>query len=107
MRSVFPAVIGRNTVRYTMPKKKKPTKPRDTMTYELVDGKEVVYRGKTNDLERREREHRQQGKEFTKIRQTSRRMTEEGAGKKEREQLKTYRKNHGGKNPKYNETDHG
>ncbi len=83
------------------------SKPRDTVTYELRQGREVVYRGTTNDLERREREHRDAGKQFTSMTPTSRRMTSEGAKKKEAQQLDTYRRNHGGKNPKYNKDSDG
>lgn len=82
-------------------------KKRDTVTYELKDGKTVVYRGTTNDPERRQEEHVAGGKNFTHMNVTSRRMTEEGAGKKEAEQLAKYRRGHGGNNPKYNETDEG
>ena len=83
------------------------TKKRDTVTYELKEGKKVVYRGTTNDPERRQKEHVADGKTFTRMNVTSRKMTEEGAGKKEAEQLARYRSGHGGKNPKYNETDEG
>ena len=78
-------------------------KPRDTVTYELRNGREVVYRGITTDPEIREVEHLREGKDFTKLVVTSRRMTREGAEKKEAESLATYRRNHGGKNPKYNQ----
>ena len=73
------------------------------MTYELRNGMEVVYRGTTTDPECREAEHLREGKKFTKLVVTSRRMTKEGAAKKETESLATYRRNHGGKNPKYNQ----
>ncbi len=76
--------------------------PRDTVTYELKEGHKVVYRGTTNDPERREQEHKDAGKKFTGLNVTSRKMTEDGAKKKEAETLGTYRKNHCGKNPKYN-----
>ena len=78
------------------------TKKRDTQTYDLKQGRTVVYKGATNDLERREEEHKKSGKEFDKILPTSARMTEENALKKEQDQLAAYRKSHGGKNPKYN-----
>ena len=83
------------------------SKKRDTMNYDLKDGKEIVYRGTTNDLERREKQHRKEGKKFTHLLQTSRRMTREGAKKKESEALEKYRRSHGGKNPKYNKDDDG
>ncbi len=82
-------------------------KKRDTVTYELKDGKKVVYRGTTNDPERRQEEHDADGKEFTQMNITSRKMTKEGAEKKETEQLETYKRGHSGENPKYNETDEG
>lgn len=82
-------------------------KPRDTVTYELIDGRKVVYRGITIDPEIREVEHLSEGKKFTRLVVTSRKMTREGAQKKEAESLATYRRNHGGKNPKYNQDDVG
>lgn len=76
--------------------------PLDTVTYNLMDGKEVVYKGTTNDPERREQEHRAEGKKFSGMRITSRRMTQEGAKQKEDEALEQYRSAHGGRSPKYN-----
>lgn len=43
-----------------------------------------------------------EGKKFDRLKVTSRRMTEEGAKKKEAENLDKYRAGHGGKNPPYN-----
>lgn len=40
---------------------------RDTYKYELHNGNKVVYVGITNDLERREAEHRNEGMDFTSI----------------------------------------
>lgn len=77
------------------------------ITYDLKQGNEVVYRGTTTDPARRAQEHRQEGKQFTKLVPTSRRMTEAGAKRKEAEALNRYRRGHGGRNPKYNETDDG
>lgn len=82
-------------------------KKRNTVTYELRDGRKVVYRGVTSDPERREAEHRADRKKITKIVVTSRKMIREGAGKKEAELLETYRRNHSGKLPKYNKKDTG
>lgn len=81
--------------------------PRDTVTYDLMDGQEVVYRGTTNDPERREREHREQGKEFDQLVVTSRRMTSDGAKRKEAEALARYREGHGGRSPRYNKDTDG
>ena len=78
------------------------TKKREFFTYDLKDGRKIVYRGKTNDLDRRTDEHKEEGKKFTHARQTSRRMTDEGAQKKEEQLLEDYRKRHAGRNPKYN-----
>ena len=66
----------------------------------------VLYVGTTNEPERREQEHREAGKKFSHMNITSRRMTEDGAKKKEKERLETYRKNQG-KNPKYNKDSDG
>ena len=79
----------------------------DTLTYDLKDGKKIVYRGITKDPEKREKEHKASGKRFTKMVLSKRKMTEEGAKKKEKENLRTYRKSHGGKNPKYNKDSDG
>ncbi len=79
---------------------------RDTVTYELKQGNKVVYVGTTNDPERREAEHKKAGKSFGNMNVTSRKMTEAGAMKKEKEKLETYRKNQG-KNPKYNKNKEG
>ncbi len=81
-------------------------KKRDTVTYELKQGNKVVYVGTTNDPDRREQQHRKEGKNFTHLKVTSIRMTKDGARKKEAEQLATYRKNQG-RNPKYNKDSDG
>lgn len=78
-------------------------KTRATVTYDLKRGSKVVYRGTTKDPERREREHRAQGKDFNQLKVTSRRMTDEGARAKEAENLARYRRGHGGRNPQYND----
>jgi predicted GIY-YIG superfamily endonuclease len=75
---------------------------RDTVTYQLRHDRKVVYIGTTSDPDRREQDHRAEGKRFTKLVVTSRSMTEEGAKKKRVEQLEAYRRSHDGKNPKYN-----
>ena len=81
-----------------------PKKERDTVTYDLKRGRKVVYRGVTSDPDARERNHRAEGKDFDQLKVTSRRMTREGAEKKEAESLETYRREHGGRNPLYNMT---
>lgn len=82
-------------------------KKRDTLTYDLKQGNKVIYRGITNDPERRIQQHRADGKKFDKMVITSRRMTMDGAKKKEGENLKNYRRSHGGRNPKYNRDSDG
>ena len=82
-------------------------KPRDTVTYDLKKGNTVVYRGTTKNPDRREQEHRSSGLDFDRLSVTSRRMSAEGAKQKEQQNLETYRRNHGGKNPKYNRDQDG
>jgi len=83
------------------------SKKRDTYTYDLKQGRKVLYRGKNNDPEEREQEHRAQGKSFSHLKVTSRRMTPEGAKRKESQDLEKYRRGHDGRNPKYNKDDDG
>lgn len=83
------------------------SKKRDTVTYDLKVGNKVVYRGTTDDPERRAEEHKADGKNFSRMVVTSRKMTEAGAKKKEAEALQRYRDGHGGKNPKYNKDSDG
>ena len=80
---------------------------RNTFNYNLKQGKKVVYKGTTDNLERRATEHESSGKKFTSIEKVGRVKTELGARKVEAKQLATYRKNHSGKNPKYNKTNNG
>ena len=80
---------------------------RNTQTYALYQGNEKVYIGITNDLEQREQKHRNDGKKFSRIEPTSRRMKPDSAKNREAEQLETYRRGHKGKNPRYNKTDDG
>ena len=82
-------------------------KNRKTVNYNLKQGNKVVYKGTTNDLEKRAQEHRAGGKEFSNIEKVGRAKTEQGARVAEAKQLATYRKNHGGGNPKYNKTKNG
>ena len=80
---------------------------RDTYNYNLKDGKKVVYKGTTNDLNKRAAEHKADGKKFTHIQQVGRVKTANGASKEETIQLSKYRRNNGGKNPKFNKTNNG
>ena len=82
-------------------------KKRDTVTYDLKKGRKIVYRGTTNDPDRREREHLNDGLDFDRLVPTSRRMTPQGAKDRETNNLKRYRRNHGGRNPRYNKDQDG
>ena len=82
-------------------------KPRDTVTYDLKRGRKVVYKGTTNNPERREEQHRREGRHFDRLRVTSRQMSEDGAKAKEEEGLTQYRSTHRGRNPLYNDDDDG
>ena len=82
-------------------------KARNTVTYNLRDRNKVVYKGTTNDTDRREQEHKDEGKQFTRFEITSRCMTKESAMEKEKKSLEQYRGNHQGDNPKYNDDDSG
>ena len=83
-----------------------PANQEDTVTYELRRSGKVVYIGTTNDTDRREAEHRLDGKYFDVLVLTSKRMTEKRAKQKEAKDLKAYRRDHG-KNPIYNNDDDG
>jgi len=80
---------------------------RETFNYNLKQGKKVVYKGTTNNLEKRATEHKNSGKKFDKIEKVGRIKTESGARTTEAQQLATYRKNHRGNNPIYNKTNNG
>ena len=80
---------------------------RDCYNYELKHGKKTVYKGITNDPERRLNEHDGDGKSFTHMKVSSSAVTRETAKKREEEKLKIYRNGHNGKNPKYNKTKKG
>ena len=71
--------------------------------YELKQNRRVVYRGITEDPDRRATEHKQQGKRFTRMIIVGPAVSKESAEKWEEESLESYRRNHCGKNPKYNE----
>ncbi len=78
---------------------------RDHHRYELKDGREIVQFGITKrPPEIRETEHTGEGKRFTHMRVVGPAVTKETAEKWEEDSLATYRRSHGGKNPKYNKT---
>lgn len=80
--------------------------PRTYYVYELWDGPRKVYIGITSSLDRRMSEH-QYSKQFTRMVWYLGKRTIESARKLEAELLEKYRRSHGGKNPKYNKTNHG
>ena len=73
---------------------------RNYVRYQLKDRNKVVYRGITNDPDRRYKEH-QHDKQFTSMEIIGPRVTEESARKWEQESLETYKRNQG-ELPKYN-----
>lgn len=79
-------------------------KKRNYYRYELKDGRKTVYVGITNDPQRREIEHRNDGKRFNKLDIVGSAVTQRSAEKWEEERLATYNKNHKGKGPRYNKT---
>lgn len=81
------------------------TKRRNYHRYELKRGNEILYIGITNDPEDREEEHRAEGKRFGHMRTVGPAVTKDTAEEWEEERLEAYRTSHGGRNPRYNETD--
>jgi len=82
-------------------------KPRDTHVYHLFHGREKVYTGLSSDLERRTEDHHRAGKEFSRVEIDGPARTRASAERREAEALDTYRRNHGGLNPRYNKTRDG
>jgi len=82
-------------------------RPRTHQPYALRQGRNVVYYGITDDLDRREQEHRDERKRFTGISSIGPRVTETTAEEREEKLLQSYRRSHRGRNPRYNETDTG
>ncbi len=80
---------------------------RKSQTYALYKGREKVYIGEAGNPEQRAEQHRDEGKRFDRVETTSRQMLKENAQNREADQLATYRRGHGGKNPKYNKDDDG
>ena len=81
--------------------------PKKSQTYALWNKREKVYIGKSEDPQKRAKEHADEGKKFDRVETTSRPIKIENAEKREADQLQTYRRGHGGRNPKYNKTDEG
>ncbi len=62
--------------------------PRDTYKYHFKKGNKIVHTGITNDLDRREREHKSEHEESGHITQVGRKTTRDAALAWEREQAK-------------------
>lgn len=82
-------------------------KQRNTYNYNLKQGRRIVYKGITSNIEKRVIEHEAGGKRFSHIEIVGRVKTEQGAKREEARQLNNYRTNHRGENPKYNRTYNG
>jgi predicted GIY-YIG superfamily endonuclease len=80
---------------------------RGTYLYRLYRDGYVVYIGITNDPDRREREHWDEGKVFDDLVYEDRPHVRWYARELEKEALQEYRRWHDGWNPEYNETDYG
>lgn len=79
------------------------SKKRNTKLYEAKKGNEIRQYGITDrDLDKRLEEHISDGKKITHICQIGRKMTREGALRREGEEIKRYQSQHGGKSPIYN-----
>jgi len=72
----------------------------DTVNYTLRYGRHIVYKGITNNLERRIKEHKREGKRFTSI-TSSRKVSRATARKRERQGIKTY-ETYKGRKPRRN-----
>ena len=80
---------------------------RDTNKYECYQGNRLVSVGITNDMERREAEHRADGMEFSSMRKIGNVTTPDAASDWETARIQTYQKNHGGDTPLYNKNNTG
>jgi len=79
-------------------------KKREHYRYELRNRGKIVYIGVTDAPERRKTEHDREGKRFTSMNVITPVVTKDSAKKWEQERIQQYRRNHKGKNPKYNKT---
>ncbi len=80
---------------------------RKSQTYALYNGRKKVYIGEAAKTEQRAEQHKEDGKVFTRVEKTSRPILNKNAQEREADQLESYRRSHGGKNPRYNKDDDG
>lgn len=81
---------------------------RDTRKYELRDNSgKTLYIGITNDLDRREAEHRADGKRFAELVQIGRATTRDAANQWETAAIQDYKDSHRGHLPRYNNNESG
>ncbi len=76
---------------------------RDTHRYRLWKDGAIVGYGITNDLDRREQEHRDDNKKFSTMSPVGPAVSDESARKWEREKINDYKRRHKGKLPPLNE----
>ena len=74
---------------------------RNTYPYVLKDRRKIVYIGITKDPKRREQEHKDEGKRFSRM-IVGYPSSEETALKEEEKRIKRYKRGHAGKKPRYN-----
>ena len=74
---------------------------RNTYPYVLKDRRKIVYIGITKDPKRREQEHKDEGKRFSRM-VVGYPSSKETALKEEEKRIKRYKRGHGGKKPRYN-----
>lgn len=80
---------------------------RDTYRYNLRNGNRIVYKGITNDLERRTAEHQADGMDFTRVEKVGLAVTRDTAEAWEADSIAQYKQNHNGERPLYNKNDSG
>ena len=83
------------------------SKAREYYNYDLKEHGKVVYKGQTNNPYRRELEHARDGKNFTHMVIKGNAKTFQGSLRQQTKEIKSYIQSHGGKRPKYNQTNHG
>lgn len=80
---------------------------RNTYRYNLRNGNRIVYKGITNDLERRTAEHLADGMDFSRVEKVGPTETRETDEAWEADSIDQYKQNHQGKRPLYSKNDSG